>query len=86
MHALPGIDATLNRRGFLKTVGGGVTAAALLLTPQEQAKAQALDEKSKLNRIASWPIPPPIRATLLPAEVAGVVARARRAAASRARI
>ncbi|MEY4940493.1 MAG: hypothetical protein RIQ93_2228 [Verrucomicrobiota bacterium] len=48
----------LDRRGFFKTVGGGVTAAALMLTPQEQAKAQAMDEKSKLNRIAScsWPI------------------------------
>lgn len=48
----------LDRRGFFKTVGGGVTAAALMLTPQEKAKAQAMDEKSKLNRIAScsWPI------------------------------
>src|SRR5262245_31995758 len=58
MNEQGGNDSSLNRRGFLKTVGGGLTAAALMLTPQEQAKAQAMAEKSKLDRIASctWPI------------------------------
>ena len=51
-------DSGLNRRSFFKTVGGGLTAAALMLTPQEQARAQAFSEKRKLERIASctWPI------------------------------
>ena len=38
-------DPALDRRGFFKTMGGGLTAAALMLTPQEQAKAQALSNK-----------------------------------------
>src|SRR5262245_33775341 len=52
------IDPGLDRRGFFKTVGGGLTAAALMMTPQDRARAQALSEKNKLERIASctWPI------------------------------
>jgi hypothetical protein len=58
MNTPGSVDPGLNRRGFFKTVSGGLTAAALLLSPQEQAKAQALAEKRKLERIASctWPI------------------------------
>ncbi len=54
----PGVnDASLDRRGFFKTVGGGLTAA-MMLTPREHALAQAASEKSKLARITScsWPI------------------------------
>jgi sugar phosphate isomerase/epimerase len=45
--------ATLDRRGFLKTAGGGLTAAGLMLTPRERALAQSRAEKNRLDRIAS---------------------------------
>jgi sugar phosphate isomerase/epimerase len=45
----PGLD----RRAFLRTAGGGLGTAALLMTPREAALAQALSEKGKLDRIAS---------------------------------
>jgi sugar phosphate isomerase/epimerase len=43
----------MDRRDFFKTAGGGLTAAGLMMTPREGAIAQALDEKQKLERIAS---------------------------------
>jgi sugar phosphate isomerase/epimerase len=48
----------LDRRDFLKSAGAGVTAATVMLTPREQALAQAEAEKNRLLRIAScsWPI------------------------------
>jgi sugar phosphate isomerase/epimerase len=50
--------ATLDRRDFFKTAGAGLTAAGLMLTPREEAAAQAQAEQSRLDRIAScsWPI------------------------------
>jgi sugar phosphate isomerase/epimerase len=50
--------ADLHRRDFLKTAGAGLTAAGVMLTPREQALAQAEAEKNRLNRIAacSYPI------------------------------
>ena len=50
--------ADLRRRDFLKTAGAGLTAAGVMLTPREQALAQAEAEKNRLNRIAacSYPI------------------------------
>ena len=48
-----GNGAALDRRGFFKAAGAGLTVAGLLLTPQEEAKAQAETEKNNLNRIAS---------------------------------
>ncbi len=51
-------DGTVDRRGFLKTAGAGLTAATALLTSREQPMAQAAGEKDKLDRLASctWPI------------------------------
>ena len=51
-------DGTVDRRGFLKTAGAGLTAATAMLTSREQAMAQAASEKDKLDRLASctWPI------------------------------
>ena len=62
-------DATVDRRGFLKTAGAGLTAAtamltspehamAAMLTSREQAIAQTASEKARLDRLASctWPI------------------------------
>src|SRR6476620_11531052 len=48
----------VDRRGFFKTAGAGLTAAGLMLTPRERALAQAQAEKNKLDRIAgcSYPI------------------------------
>jgi len=48
----------VDRRGFFKTAGAGLTAAGLLLTPRERALAQAQAEKNRLDRIAgcSYPI------------------------------
>jgi sugar phosphate isomerase/epimerase len=48
----------LDRRDFLKSAGAGLTAAGVMLTPREQALAQAEAEKNRLLRIAacSWPI------------------------------
>ena len=48
----------VGRRDFFKAAGAGVTAAAALLTPQERAVAQGLEEKARLERIAgcTWPI------------------------------
>ncbi len=50
--------STLDRRDFLKSAGAGLTAAGVMLTPREQALAQAEAEKNRLLRIAScsWPI------------------------------
>ena len=49
-------DAAVNRRGFLKQAGAGLTAAGVALTSREEAAAQALSERHKLDRIAtnSW--------------------------------
>jgi len=51
-------DGALDRRGFLKTAGAGLTAATSILTSREQAMAQTASEKDKLDRLASctWPI------------------------------
>jgi sugar phosphate isomerase/epimerase len=48
----------MDRRDFLKTTGAGITAAAVVMTPREQALAQSAAEKARLDRIAgcSWPI------------------------------
>ena len=48
----------VGRRDFFKAAGAGVTAAAALLTPQERAVAQGLEQKARLERIAgcTWPI------------------------------
>ena len=48
----------VDRRGFFKTAGAGLTAAGLMLTPRERALAQAQAEKNRLDRIAgcSYPI------------------------------
>jgi hypothetical protein len=43
----------LDRRGFLKTAGAGLTAAGLMLTPRESAAAQEQAAKDRLARIAS---------------------------------
>jgi hypothetical protein len=43
---------TLDRRDFFKTAGAGVAAAAIL-TPAEQARAQEAAQKAALDRIAS---------------------------------
>ena len=50
--------SSLDRRDFLKSAGAGLTAATVMLTPREQALAQAEAEKNRLNRIAacSYPI------------------------------
>jgi sugar phosphate isomerase/epimerase len=48
-----GNGSALDRRGFFKAAGAGLTVAGLLLTPQEEAKAQAETEKNNLNRIAA---------------------------------
>ena len=42
----------LDRRDFLKSAGAGLTAAGVMLTPREQALAQAQAEKNRLDRIA----------------------------------
>jgi hypothetical protein len=46
------------RRDFLKTVGAGLTAGSVLMTPRERALAQTAAEKARLDRIASntWPV------------------------------
>lgn len=48
----------VDRRGFFKTAGAGLTAVGLMLTPRERALAQAQAEKNRLDRIAgcSYPI------------------------------
>src|SRR3954471_15133150 len=48
----------LDRRDFLKSAGAGITAAGVMLSPREQALAQADAEKNRLLRIAacSYPI------------------------------
>jgi anaerobic selenocysteine-containing dehydrogenase len=50
--------SAVGRRDFFKVAGAGVTAAAALLTPQERAVAQGLEEKARFQRIAgcTWPI------------------------------
>jgi len=50
--------APMDRRDFLKTAGAGITAATVMMTPRERALAQALEEKTRLDRMAgcSWPI------------------------------
>jgi sugar phosphate isomerase/epimerase len=47
-----------DRRDFFKTAGAGLTAATVMLTPREQALAQAQAQKTRLERIAgcTWPI------------------------------
>jgi sugar phosphate isomerase/epimerase len=52
-HRNDGVD----RRGFFKTAGAGLTAAGLMLTSREQAIAQGAAEKSRLDRIASCSYP-----------------------------
>jgi sugar phosphate isomerase/epimerase len=53
-HDKSGVD----RREFFKTAGAGLTAATLVMTPREAARAQAQAEKNRLDRIAacSYPI------------------------------
>ncbi len=48
----------MDRRDFLKSAGAGLTAAGVMMTPREQAIAQAQAEKNRLDRIAacSYPI------------------------------
>jgi sugar phosphate isomerase/epimerase len=56
-------NAAMDRRGFLKTAGAGLTAAGVLLTPAERARAEttaeaeASAEKARLDRIASCSYP-----------------------------
>lgn len=47
----------MDRREFFKAAGAGLTAAGVALTPREQAMAQALAEKGRLDRIASCSYP-----------------------------
>src|SRR4029453_873447 len=53
-HDKSGVD----RREFFKTAAAGLTAATLVMTPREAARAQAQAEKNRLDRIAacSYPI------------------------------
>jgi sugar phosphate isomerase/epimerase len=44
---------TLDRRNFMKAAGAGLAATGLMLTPEEEAKAQAQADKNNLERIAS---------------------------------
>src|SRR5690348_5139642 len=44
---------TLDRRNFFKAAGVGLAAAGVMLTPAEEAKAQADQEKFNLERIAA---------------------------------
>jgi sugar phosphate isomerase/epimerase len=44
---------TLDRRNFFKTAGIGLAAAGVILTPREEARAQADLEKFNLERIAA---------------------------------
>jgi sugar phosphate isomerase/epimerase len=55
---LKGHMNSLDRRDFLKSAGAGLTAASVILSPREQALAQADAEKNRLGRIAacSYPI------------------------------
>jgi sugar phosphate isomerase/epimerase len=48
----------LHRRDFFKVAGAGLTAAGVVMTPKEQAFAQSLAEKARLERMAgcTWPI------------------------------
>ena len=43
----------LDRRNFFKTAGMGLAAAGVILTPREEARAQADLEKLNLERIAA---------------------------------
>ena len=45
--------ATLDRRDFFKAAGVGIAAAGAILSPEEEAKAQAETEKFNLERIAA---------------------------------
>jgi sugar phosphate isomerase/epimerase len=51
-------DRTLDRRDFFRTAGAGLAAATVMRTPREQALAQNLAQKTRLERIASctWPV------------------------------
>ena len=51
---------TLGRRDFLKAASAGLATAGALMTPREQALAQAAAEKARLDRLAgcTWPIRP----------------------------
>ena len=44
---------TIDRRNFFKAAGVSLAAAGVVLTPQEEARAQAEAEKSNLERIAA---------------------------------
>jgi len=50
----------LGRRDFLKAASAGLATAGVLMTPREQALAQAAAEKARLDRLAgcTWPIRP----------------------------
>ena len=52
----PNGDAVVDRRGFLTRAGAGLAAAGVALTSREEASAQVLSERHKLDRIAtnSW--------------------------------
>ena len=58
MHDEDDDISNAGRRDFLKTVGAGLTAGGVLMTPRERALAQTAAEKARLDRIASntWPI------------------------------
>jgi sugar phosphate isomerase/epimerase len=60
MNENDGNAGTVDRRGFFKAAGAGLTAAGLVLTPRDGVSAQAAQwsEKDKLARLASctWPI------------------------------
>ena len=51
-----GDDGVMDRRGFLKTAGAGLTAAGAVAISPDRVAAQALSEKHRLDRIAtnSW--------------------------------
>ena len=48
----------LGRRDFFKAAGAGLATAGVLMTPREQALAQSMAEKARLDRLAgcTWPI------------------------------
>jgi hypothetical protein len=48
-----GDDGGMDRRGFLKTAGAGLTAAGAVAVSPDRVAAQALSEKHRLDRVAT---------------------------------
>jgi len=51
-------SSRVDRRGFFKAAGVGLTTAGVLMTPRERAIAQGVADKARLERMAgcTWPI------------------------------